>query len=110
MVDSILQSVKQILGIHPEDESFDVNVVFGINTVLATLTQIGFGPPGGYIVSNYTDTWMDIIGDRKDAEFVKTYVCMKTKMIFDPPTSSAAIESMNKIADELEWRIANLRG
>lgn len=105
---SILLTVKRLLGIHADDESFDINVVIYINTALSSLCQLGFGPTDGFIVTSENDTWSDIIGDVKDAEFVKTYVVLKTKLLFDPPTSSAAIEAINRTISELEWRITNL--
>lgn len=48
------------------------------------------------------------MGDRTDAEFVKTYICSKTKLLFDPPNNSAALTALNNIIAEYEWRISIL--
>lgn len=84
--------------------------MLNLNTALSTLTQLGFGPPGGYVVSDSTQTWSDLFQGRKDAEFVKTYICYKTKQLFDPPTNSSALTALNNIIAELEWRITILKG
>lgn len=107
-MDSILLSVKKLLGIHQEDNSFDVDITICINTVLSTLRQLGFGPTEGFIVKDETALWSSIIDVRTDAELVKSYVHLKTKLLFDPPTNSAAMEATNKMISELEWRIVNL--
>lgn len=107
MFDSVLLSTKQMLGISPEDTSFDVNVIMSINTALTTLMDLGLTEVEDQIVTDYDMTWDDLLGGRTDIEYVKTYVYQKVKMIFDPPTSTAAIDAMQRSINELEWRICN---
>ena len=107
MSDSVLLSTKQMLGISPEDTSFDVNVIMSINTALTTLMDLGLTEVEDEIVTDDITTWDDLLGGRTDIEYVKTYVYQKVKMIFDPPTSTAAIDAMQRSINELEWRICN---
>ena len=107
MIDSVLLSTKQMLGISPEDTSFDVNVIMSINTALTTLMDLGLTEVEDQIIIDDDMTWDDLLGGRTDIEYVKTYVYQKVKMIFDPPTSTAAIDAMQRSISELEWRICN---
>ena len=107
MSDSVLLSIKQMLGISPEDTSFDVNVIMSINTALTTLMDLGLTEVEDEMVIDDDMTWDDLLGGRTDIEYVKTYVYQKVKMIFDPPTSTAAIDAMQRSISELEWRICN---
>ncbi len=107
MLDSVLLSTKQMLGISPEDTSFDVNVLMNINTALTILMELGLTEVEDQLVTDDKMTWDDLLGGRTDIEYVKTYVYQKVKMIFDPPTSTAAIDAMQRSINELEWRICN---
>ena len=107
MSDSVLLSIKQMLGISPEDTSFDANVIMSINTALTTLMDLGLTEVEDEIVTDDIMTWDDLLGGRTDIEYVKTYIYQKVKMIFDPPTSTAAIDAMQRSISELEWRICN---
>ena len=107
MSDSVLSSTKQMLGISPEDTSFDVNVIMSINTALTILIDLGLTEVEDQIVTSDKMTWDELLGGRTDIEYVKTYVYQKVKLIFDPPTSTAAIDAMQRSISELEWRICN---
>lgn len=107
MSDSVLSSTKQMLGISPEDTSFDVNVIMSINTALTILMDLGLTEVEDQIVTSDDMTWDELLGERTDIEYVKTYIYQKVKMIFDPPTSTAAIDAMQRSISELEWRICN---
>ena len=107
MSDSVLSSIKQMLGISPEDTSFDVNVIMSINTTLTILMDLGLNEVEDQVVTSDKMTWDELLGGRTDIEYVKTYVYQKVKMIFDPPTSTAAIDAMQRSISELEWRICN---
>ena len=104
----ILSSVKELLGISYEDESFDFEILMHINATLAILFQMGVKEAGDTPVIDLTTTWRELFGDRTDLEMVKTYIYFKVKSMFDPPTNSAGLESMNRVIKELEWRINNL--
>ena len=103
-MDSILTSVKKIVGISEEDESFDIDLIMHINSVLMILNQLGVGPTGGFSISDKTSVWSDLLNE-SSIEAVKSYVGLKVRMIFDPPTSSAVTDAINKTISELEWRI-----
>ena len=108
MNDSILQTIKQLLGISEADESFDPNIIILVNSVLNILSQIGLEEANNFQIKGSSETWNELFRDRKDLEIVKTYICFKVKMMFDPPTSSAALEATKRVIDEQEWRIANI--
>ena len=105
----ILSSVKELLGISYEDESFDFEILMHINATLAILFQIGVEEAGDTPVIDMTTTWRELFGDRTDLEMVKTYIYFKVKSMFDPPTNSAGLESLNRVMKEFEWRINNLQ-
>ena len=104
-MESILESVKSALGIDKSQTEFDTELIMYVNTALATLTQIGVGPVNGFAISSSVDKWSDFLPDDPKWSQVKTYVYTKVRLIFDPPQSAAAVEAMNKIASELEWRL-----
>ena len=104
-MESILTSIKKMLGIAEEYTHFDADLIMHINSVFAILTQIGVGPSEGFSIEDDTDVWTDFIQDNKRLESVKSYTYMKVKLLFDPPLSSSVIESMNRIISEFEWRI-----
>lgn len=105
-MDSILNTIKKLLGLEESYTHFDTDIIIGINTALSTLTQIGVGPAEGFSISDKTTTWSDYISDMSKLELIKSYIQLKTKLLFDPPTSSAVIEVINKQITELEWRIS----
>lgn len=106
MNDSILTSIKKLLGIEETYEHFDADILIHINTVLAILTQIGVGPSDGFTISDKSATWFDFLGKNVNQLVgVRSYIYMKVRLIFDPPTSSAAVESMTRMVEELEWRL-----
>lgn len=104
--DSILNSVKKLLGIEPSFDSFDVDIIVNINSAIGTLTQIGIGPETGFFIVGYKETYKDFLGDLEPMyQQVKMYLYLKTKLGFDPPSSSFVLESVNKQIEELEWRM-----
>ena len=104
-MESILTSIKKLLGITEEYEQFDQDIIIHINSVLPVLTQLGVGPTEGFSIKDEKSVWTDFIEDGLKLEAVKSYVYLKVKLLFDPPLSSAVIESTNRMISELEWRI-----
>lgn len=104
MEESILTSIKKLLGSTKEYTIFDPDIIIHINSVFMTLTQLGVGPPEGFYIEDETSVWSDFT-DVKNFEAVKTYIYIKVKLVFDPPLSSAMIESLERQAKELEWRL-----
>ena len=104
-MNSILTSIKKLLGIAEEYEHFDADLIMHINSVFMVLTQLGVGPFGGFSIKDEDDSWDEFIQGETDIEAVKSYVYLKVKLLFDPPLSSAVIESTNRLISEYEWRL-----
>lgn len=106
-MESILTSIKNLLGIVEEQKDFDAQIIIHINSVLGFLTQIGVGPVEGFSIQDDTAAWTDYIPEEgQKLEAVKSYIYLKVRLMFDPPTSSALIENTNKLISELEWRLS----
>ena len=105
METSILDSIKKLLGIPSEVTEFDTDILIHINSVFSILTQLGVGPSSGFSIEDSSAEWSDFIGDDAILSDVKSFVYLKTRLLFDPPASSAAMDAMNRMASELEWRI-----
>ena len=114
--EKILSSIKKLLGLNDGVTVFDTDIVIHINTVFANLTQMGVGPQDnegkniGFRISTGNEVWGDFTSNDILIENVKTYVYIKVKMVFDPPTSSALIDAYNAQAKELEWRLYTQEG
>lgn len=104
-MESILTSIKKLLGITEEYEHFDADLIMHINSVFLNLTQIGVGPTEGFMIEDKTSEWSDFIEDSIQLQAVKSYMYLKVKLLFDPPLSSAVIESTNRMIAEYEWRL-----
>ena len=104
-MESILTSIKKLLGIEEEYTQFDADIIMHINTVFLNLTQLGVGPSEGFLIEDDTAIWEDFIGDSSKLQAVKTYMYLKVKLLFDPPLSSSVTESMKRMIAELEWRL-----
>ncbi|SRR6266540_646183 len=105
MSDSILTSTKKILGIEASYTAFDLDIITHINSVFSTLTQLGVGPTVGFMIEDATPVWSDFLGSDIRLNAVKTYVYLRVRLLFDPPTTSYAIEAMQQQIKELEWRL-----
>lgn len=105
MEESILVSVKKLLGIDSEYTHFDTDIIMHINSVFSVLTQLGVGPSEGFVIEDSNALWTDFLSSARDIEMVKSYIYLKVRLLFDPPSSSAAMESTKQLISELEWRI-----
>lgn len=106
ITESILTSVKKLLSIDAAYTHFDADLIMHINSVFSILTQLGVGPANGFSITGDNEKWTDFIPDKTNRfSFVKSYMHLKVKLLFDPPLSSAAIESVNRQISELEWRL-----
>lgn len=108
-MESILTSIKKLLGITEEYTHFDADLIMHINSVFMILTQMGVGPSDGFNISDNFATWEEFIQDSKKLESVKSYMYLKVRLLFDTPSNSAVIESINRMISELEWRL-NIAG
>lgn len=104
-MDSILNSVKKLLGIAEENGTFDTDIIIHINSVFMILTQLGVGPKEGFSITDSSSSWSDFVLENKQMEAVKSYMYAKVRLMFDPPSSSVALQSLNNVISELEWRL-----
>lgn len=105
MDESILTSIKKLLGIAEEDTSFDADIIMDINTILAILWQMGVGPEKPFKITGPLETWADFQEDISQIEFIKSFVHLRVAQLFDPAQNGAVDESRNNIIKELEWRL-----
>ena len=103
--DSILTSIKQLLGIMEDYEHFDTQLIIHINSVFMILTQLGVGPSEGFVIKDKSDTWSEFLTTGQNLELVKSYVHLRVKLLFDPPQSSIVMECLNRMISEYEWRL-----
>lgn len=107
-MDSILVSVKKLLGIAEEYKEFDPDIIMCINSVFTILAQLGVGPSSGFSIHDDSSTWNDFMSETENGEkveAVKNYIALKVRLMFDPPTSSTVLQSVNNMVSELEWRL-----
>lgn len=104
MNESILTSVKKMLGISEDDTAFDTEIIIYINTTFMLLKQIGIGPSSGYRIDDANALWADFISSEYMLGDIQTYVYARVRMLFDPPTNSV-LTSLDSIIRELEWRL-----
>ena len=105
MITSILTSVKKTLGLPELDTSFDEDIVLHINSVFATLNQLGIGPANGFAIEDKVPTWDAFLGTDPRRNNVKSYMYLKVRVLFDPPNTAHLQDAMQKNILELEWRI-----
>ena len=103
--DSILNSIKQLLGQESDDSTFDLDIMLHINSVFLDLQQVGVGPKDGFEITDASTTWDAYLGSNKNLNAVKTYIYMKVRLIFDPPTNGFLVTSYEKQIEKLEWRL-----
>lgn len=104
-MESILTSVKKMLGITEEYEHFDADLIMHINSVFSIINQLGVGPSEGFIITDKSAVWKEFISDEAKLQIVKSYMYLKVKLLFDPPLGSAVMEAMNRQISEFEWRL-----
>lgn len=89
MEDSILKSVKRILGLAADDASFDLDILTYIGDALATLDQVGIDP---IEVKDDTAKWDDMDLTPTVLGKARAFVILQVQLLWDPPTLSFLIE------------------
>ena len=103
--ESILDQIKKMLGPSETYDHFDTDIIIHINSCFNVLRQVGVGPVNGFRISGSDETWADFwSGCDHEIPLVKDYIYAKTKLAFDPPTSSFAAQALQEIVKEMEWR------
>ena len=105
MTNSILTSTKKMLGIAEDYDAFDQDILVHINSTIATLNQLGaISDPGLFVVDDST-TWDSLIPTTDNSlEFIKSYIYLKVRVLFDPPTGGV-LDAYRQMIKEYEWRI-----
>lgn len=104
-MDSILTDIKKMLGIEEVYTHFDADVILHTNSVMLSLNQLGIGPITGFMITDATETWTSLLAGRQDLIAIKTFVFLKVRLLFDPPSSSFVLDAMERQIKELEWRL-----
>ena len=102
--ESVLNSIKKFLGIIPEDTSFDPELIMLINSVFMAVMQQWHGVDNAFVIHDETDKWSDFLKDDTNYEGLKTYVGLRVKLTFDPPTNASVLEAMQREIADWEWR------
>ena len=102
--DSILQTIARMIGGEDGGEHFSTDLIVGINTALAVLTQLGVGPEEGFSIEDENQTWSDFLGEDDRLNMAFSYIYMKVKLMFDPPQSSVLKDALTETVNEMEWR------
>jgi hypothetical protein len=111
MEQSILLSVKKALGVSPDDESFDLDIMMYINGEFSTLNGLGVGPAEGFVIEDESSEWSEFIDPDEDETSkvklsqAKTCVILRTRLLFDPPTQAFLLEAVKDQLREFEWRL-----
>lgn len=101
---SILQTIKKLLGISPDDDAFDTDILIDINTAFDRLNTLGIGPEEGFRITDDTTEWSEYLTDGKLIDSVKDYVFFSVKIMFDNSSASSfVIDAYQKQIDKLEW-------
>jgi hypothetical protein len=108
MEQSILKSIKKVLNVEDDDPSFDLDILTHINSAFSNLTDLGVGPPMGFVIQDDTATWDDYLPDEEDQvklSKVKTIIFLRVRLLFDPPTVSYLLDAAKQQLLEAEWRL-----
>lgn len=105
MAQSILNSVKKMVGVDPSLTVFDLDILTNINSVFSDLEQLGIGPVDGFMIEDDAPTWDDFLGNDNRLNSVKSYMYFRVKLMFDPPQTGYLIDSLNAQVEKMEWRL-----
>lgn len=105
MNDSILDTIKKMLGIDPSYTQFDEDVIVLINSAFSNLAQVGIIPTSGYRIESSSNTWDEVLGEHLNYDNLKSYIYLKVRVLFNPPSTSFALQAIQDEIKELEWRI-----
>lgn len=105
-MESILTTIKKLLGIVEDCTDFDDMLIVYINSAFSVLHQIGVGPKDGFSIEDDSEVWTDFISDDPSTlRSVRTYIYLKVKLMFDPPQNGSLLESINRQILEHESRL-----
>ena len=105
MIDSVLESVKKMLGIDAQYDAFDQELIIHINSALGVAKQVGIQLTDSFLIEDADKTWAQVVKDPNAIPLVKSYIYLKVKLIFDPPSTGVLHEAMERQIQEFEWRL-----
>ena len=105
MNESIFTTIKNLLGVPADDDSFDADILTYINSAFYSLRQIGVGPKEGFVITGADQTWNDFDTNASLIGEVKTYIQQKVRLLFDPPNNSFLVSAIQENLKELEFRL-----
>jgi hypothetical protein len=103
--ESILKTVRAYVGLDASDTSFDQELIIDTNTIFLALNQFGIGPKKCFRINGPQESWREFLGEREDLDAVKECICIRVRLVFDPPSSAQVKESLSSTADQIEWRL-----
>ena len=104
-MDSILVTIRSGLGVDLDFSGFDGEIIMAVNSAIFSLSQLGVGPEVEFAVTGIDETWEELFGEVSNLQGVKSYILVKTRLVFDPPTTSFLIGAVERQNSELEWRL-----
>lgn len=102
---SILNTIKKLIGLDKDYGAFDLDLIVAINSSFTILRQLGVGPTYEYSISGPDETWSDFFADAKQISLAKSYIYLRSKLLFDPPASGSLLDAMKQQISEFEWRL-----
>ena len=99
---SILKTIRRMIGPDENYEYFDVELIIHINSAFARLCELGIGPDEPFCITGTDETWDDFMWSGGE-ERVKQYVFLSVKNIFDPPASASVMNAYKEQIEKLEW-------
>ena len=105
MDESILDTIKDLVGVSSEDNAFDGEIITAINTAFFTLNQIGVGEGSPFNITGNSEVWRDFIGDIDSLSMIKNYVGLRVRLLFDPPATQTLMTAIRDQITEYEWRL-----
>ena len=105
MGDSILESIKTQLGLDADYTPFDAELIVHINSAIMTLEQLGVCKTPGFFIGSAIDIWSDLLKSDVNLAATKTYLYLQIKQVFDPPSTSFALDALKRQAEQYEWRL-----
>lgn len=102
---SILETVKKLVGVDIDYGVYDIDLIVAINSSFMILHQLGVGPEKPFTISDSSATWQDFFGDEEVFALAKSYIYLRTRLLFDPPSSGVLHEAVERQISEFEWRM-----
>ena len=105
MNESIFTTIKNLLDVPADDDSFDADILTYINSAFYSLRQLGVGPKEGFVITGADQTWNEFDANESLIGEVKTYIQQKVRLLFDPPNNSFLVSAIQENLKELEFRL-----